>query len=114
MPNNYVIDGSNDDDGDGLPTYWSNAAWGWVEFKDATRFNCNILRAYTLPVGSVRILDVRSIETHWHTMAPSPAPVGVLDEDHSENVSASPHDEHKALMDSLLAAIEKIRKSLDK
>ena len=48
------------------------------------------------------------------TMAPSPAPVGVLDEDHSENVSASPHDEHKALMDSLRAAIEKIRKSLDK
>ena len=70
MPDNYVIVGPNDTDCDGLPTFWNNDAWGWGAFENATRFNSNILRAYPLPAGSKSILDVRTIETHWHTMAP--------------------------------------------
>lgn len=71
MPNNFVIVGPNDDDGDGLPTFWDNQL-GWVAFEDATRFNSNILRLETLPRGGLYILDCRTIETVWLTMTPPP------------------------------------------
>jgi len=69
-PNNYVIVGQNDTDCDGLPTFWNNDILGWGAFEDATLFNSNILRAYPLPIGSLFILDVRTIETSWKTMTP--------------------------------------------
>ncbi len=108
--NNYVIVGPNEDDGDGLPTFWSNDAWGWVAFEQATRFNCNILRAYPLPVGSRYILDVRTIETHWHTMTLSP--MGA--EDNPVDVLIQQYHANQPLLNKIRMTLRKLRKTFDK
>lgn len=76
-PYNYAIVGENDDDGDGLPMFW-NEFRGWGDFKEATLFSSNILRL-PLPPRGVAILDIRTIETSWKTMLPSPGGVGMND-----------------------------------
>ena len=66
----YVFGGPADQEG--LPRFWSNKAWGWVDFKEATRFDFRVLCA-PLPLHppfTRFILDADTTEMVWQAGSP--------------------------------------------